>query len=174
MATLEWIQDNVKNIFFDKVMPIITSLGNGGILWILIGVSLVIFNKTRKFGIIILISLVLSLLVGNLGIKPLVHRIRPFDVNTSVEILISKPKDFSFPSGHTMSSFAAAVALLYMDKKIGIASLILAAIIAFSRLYLFVHYPSDVLAGMVIGIILGYCSIMIYKFGSNKLNRIEK
>lgn len=106
-------------------------------------------------------ALILCLLIGNLFLKPVVARVRPFDINTAIDILIKKPLDFSFPSGHTMSSFAAATVLIYMDKKIGAISLILATIIGFSRLYLYVHYPSDVVIGLLIGVLLGIISIKL-------------
>lgn len=167
---LNWIQEVFRCSFLDWLMPILTSLGNAGIVWIAICIVLLINKKRRKYGIMIACALLLCLLIGNLSLKPMVGRLRPFDVNTAIDILIKKPMDFSFPSGHTMSSFAAATVLLYMDKKIGIISLALASIIGFSRLYLYVHYPSDVLVGLVIGIFLGLLSIKLYsiKYVSKK------
>ena len=160
---LDWIQTNLKNPFFDFIMPIITSLGDGGAIWILTSIILLYFQKTRKYGIVLIIALVLCFLIGNLGIKPFVSRTRPFNINTAFEILISKPKDFSFPSGHTMSSFAAATVLFYMDKNIGIMAFLLAFLIGFSRLYLYVHFSTDVLAGIILGISLGIIAIMLYR-----------
>lgn len=94
--------------------------------------------------------------IGNLILKNLVARSRPFFFNTAVDLLISVPTDYSFPSGHTMSSFTAAVILYHADKRLGIPALILAFLIAFSRLYLYVHFPSDVIAGALIGIAIGF------------------
>ena len=108
------------------------------------------------------ISLILCLLIGNLTLKPLVARIRPCDVNTQVHLLIPRPHDFSFPSGHTMSSFASATVILHEHKKIsGILSMVIAFFISFSRLYLYVHYPSDVLAGALIGLAIAVFSVRI-------------
>lgn len=162
---LNFIQENIKNPVLDKVMVFITSLGNMAIIWIVIGVYLLINKKYRKYGVMIFIALILCLLVGNLTLKPLVARIRPFDVMPLLDgLLIKKPLDFSFPSGHTMCSFAPAVVLCYMNKKIGVCAIILSILIGFSRLYLYVHYPSDVLTGAIIGIFMGILSIYIYDY----------
>lgn len=157
---LDWIQSKLTNPFLDWLMPIITSLGNAGAIWVLIAIIFLMWNKTRKYGFIMVVTLILCMLVGNLGMKPFFARTRPFDINTAIEILISKPKDFSFPSGHTMVSFAGATVLFYMNKYIGVGALILAGLIGFSRLYLYVHFPSDVLVGMIIGVILALVSIL--------------
>ena len=106
--------------------------------------------------------------MGSLSLKPLVARVRPFDAAQLLDaLLIRQPTDFSFPSGHTMCSFASGIIIFYMNKRIGTFALILSSFIGFSRLYLYVHYPSDVFCGMVIGILLGITSIIIF-------NNIEK
>lgn len=161
ITILDWIQSVFKCAFLDWFMPIVTSLGNAGIVWIIICVLLLTYKKTRKYGVMMGCALILCLLIGNLFLKPVVARVRPFDINTAIDILIKKPLDFSFPSGHTMSSFAAATVLVYMDKKIGAISFVLATIIGFSRLYLYVHYPSDVIIGLFIGVLLGIISIKL-------------
>ena len=146
-------------------MPIITSLGNAGVIWILICVLMICIKKYRSYGVMMAITLILCAIVGNLTLKPIVARIRPFNAKPLINgLLINAPNDFSFPSGHTMVSFACTCVLFYMNKKVGIAALILSSAIAFSRLYLYVHYPSDVFAGMIIGIILAYVSIKMYIF----------
>lgn len=162
-AILDFIQNNLRSGFGDFIMPLISALGNGGIIWILFAGVLCIFPKCRKFGIIILISLGLDLLICNLTLKPLIARIRPFNVNTDIKLLISPPKDFSFPSGHTAAAFSAAFALFFGKSKLWIPSIFLAALIAFSRMYLYVHYPSDVFAGALLGLIVGAISNMIYE-----------
>ena len=140
----------------DKTLAFITSLGNAGIIWIVLAVVLLILPKTRKTGIIVAAALLMDLILCNLILKNLVARVRPYDVNTAIAILIKKPLDFSFPSGHTAASFAAMTALfLAKMKKAWIAALILAVLIAFSRLYFYVHYPTDVLGGAVVGILSG-------------------
>ena len=165
---LQFIQINMRSSSMDKLMPLITSLGNEAIIWILIGIAFVINKKYRKYGLMIAFSLILCFIVGNLSLKPLVARIRPFDAMPLLDgLLIRPPSDFSFPSGHAMCSFAPSVVIFYMNKRVGIFALILSSLIGFSRLYLYVHYPSDVFCGTVIGILLGITSIIIF-------NNIEK
>jgi len=150
----------IHEIFYfppiDGIMKFISFLGNGGFVWIVTALFLLIFKKTRRMGAAVSLALIFSLVVGNILMKPIIARVRPFDFDLSVVPLIKPPTDFSFPSGHTLSSFAAAGALLFCNKKAGIPAMVLASLIAFSRLYLLVHYPTDVLAGIIIGIILGY------------------
>lgn len=139
--------------WLDAVMILITSLGNGGFVWVALGVLFLCFKKTRRMGMAMAISLVLGLLVGNVCIKNLVARSRPCWIRPEVEMLISVPKDFSFPSGHTMASFEGAMSIWYCHKKWGAAALILAGLIACSRMYLFVHFPTDILAGLLLGLL---------------------
>lgn len=90
--------------------------------------------------------------------KPFVARVRPCDVNTAVQLLVPRPDDFSFPSGHTGASFEGAAVLFLHKSKLRIPALIIAVLIGFSQLYLYVHYPSDALAGAVLGVLLGWVS----------------
>ena len=167
-SILQFIQINMRSSIMDKVMILITNLGNGARIWMLIGIVFLINKKYRRFGFMIIVALMLCFIVGNLSIKPLVARVRPFNAMPLLDgLLIKPPTDFSFPSGHTMCSFASAVVIFYMNKRIGIFALILSFLIGFSRLYLYVHYPSDVFLGMVIGILMGSMSIIIF-------NKIEK
>lgn len=152
---LDFLQ-TIHTPLLDKILAFITSLGNAGIIWIVLAVVLLILPKTRKTGIIVATALLMDLVLCNLILKNLVARVRPYDVNTAIAILIKKPLDFSFPSGHTAASFAAMTALfLAKMKKAWIAALVLAVLIAFSRLYFYVHYPTDVLGGAVVGILSG-------------------
>ena len=152
---LDFLQ-TIHTPLLDKILAFITSLGNAGIIWIVLAVVLLILPKTRKTGIIVAAALLMDLILCNLILKNLVARVRPYDVNTAIAILIKKPLDFSFPSGHTAGSFAAMTALfLAKMKKAWIAALVLAVLIAFSRLYFYVHYPTDVLGGAVVGILSG-------------------
>lgn len=152
---LDFLQ-TIHTPLLDKILAFITSLGNAGIIWIVLAVVLLILPKTRKTGIIVVAALLADLVLCNLILKNLVARVRPYDVNTAIAILIKKPLDFSFPSGHTAASFAAMTALfLAKMKKAWIAALVLAVLIAFSRLYFYVHYPTDVLGGAVVGILSG-------------------
>ena len=155
LRILDFLQ-TIHTPLLDKILAFITSLGNAGIIWIVLAVVLLILPKTRKTGIIVAAALLMDLVLCNLILKNLVARVRPYDVNTAIAILIKKPLDFSFPSGHTAASFAAMPALfLAKMKKAWIAALVLAVLIAFSRLYFYVHYPTDVLGGAVVGILSG-------------------
>lgn len=155
LRILDFLQ-TIHTPLLDKILAFITSLGNAGIIWIVLAVVLLILPKTRKTGIIVAAALLMDLVLCNLILKNLVARVRPYDVNTAIAILIKKPLDFSFPSGHTAASFAAMTALfLAKMKKAWIAALVLAVLIAFSRLYFYVHYPTDVLGGAVVGILSG-------------------
>ncbi len=171
---LNFIQNNLHSTLMDKIMPVITFLGNNGVVWIVIAVLLVISKKYRTTGLMLVGALVICLIIGNLTLKPVIARARPCWVNTSVHLLVSSPKDYSFPSGHTMSSFAAAVVLFLRNKKFGIWALLLAAMISFSRLYLYVHYPSDVAAGLVLGIAAAYLSVKAFPIVRNMLNKIVR
>ena len=155
LKILDFIREHLACPFLDAVMPVITSLANGGIIWIITAALLLIFKKTRKTGFSVALALLCGLIIGNLLLKNLVGRIRPYDLNEGVEVLIARLSDYSFPSGHTLASFEAATVLMIREKRIGIPTLILAAIIAFSRLYLYVHYPTDVLAGIILGVFIG-------------------
>ena len=158
---LDWLQ-TIRTPFLDKIIPVISSLGNAGIVWILLMVVLFIIPKTRKSGLILFFALIVDMILCNGILKNLFQRVRPFNVNTAVTLLIAKPGEYSFPSGHTAVSFAAASALFFAkEKKLWIPALVLAIIIAFTRLYLYVHYPTDVLGGILIGIISGFIGYKI-------------
>lgn len=160
---LDYIYEHMRSAFLDFLLPKITALGDVGIIWITITIIMLCVKRWRKCGIICALSLVLCILVGSFTLKPLFARIRPFDLNTAVDLLIDRPTDFSFPSGHSMTAFAAATSVYTCYKKSGRWLLALAGLIAFSRLYLYVHYPTDVIAGIIIGILLALCSSKIVK-----------
>ena len=160
LPILDWIQETMQCTFLDKTMPIVTLFGDGGVFWIGIAVLLLFFAKYRKTGFSMGMALVLGLVVCNITLKPLVARIRPYDFQLQefgreISLLISAQHDFSFPSGHTIASFEACTVLLLHDKRLGIPATVLAILIAFSRLYLYVHYPTDVLVSLVLGIAFG-------------------
>ena len=138
--------------WLNQCMVFITKLGDEGIFWIIVGVLLLFFKKTRKCGLTVLVSMAVCYLLGNMFLKNLIARERPCSLDPSIALLIPKPGEFSFPSGHTLHGFTAATAIFLYFKKPGIAALILAALIAFSRMYLFVHFPTDIIAGMLLGI----------------------
>ena len=182
LPILEWIQAHLQSGFLDAVMPIITLFGEGGIFWIAWSVILLIIPKTRKIGLSMLIALVLGLLVCNVTLKPLVARIRPYDLQEQdfgvyINLLIERQHDFSFPSGHTIASFEASVALLKHSKKMGIPALMIAILVSVSRLYLYVHYPTDVLGSVVLGTIFAFsgCGLAnLVKFPSVNKGKFEK
>ena len=145
----------------DVVMPIITMLGDEGIFWIAWSVLLILFPRTRKIGLGMGFALIMGLLVCNVTLKPLVQRPRPYDFQLSefqkvIPLLIEAQHDFSFPSGHTIASFEAAVVLLKNSKKMGIPAMIIAILVSFSRLYLYVHYPTDVIVSVILGTIFAF------------------
>ena len=151
---LLWIQEYLRFPALTSVMKDITNLGNAGILWILITIVLLLDKKTRNVGYMSALALIGSLIVDNILLKNLVARPRPFAEIEALIPLIAKPTDFSFPSGHTTASFAVALVMVRMlPKKIGVPAVAVAALVAFSRLYLGVHYPTDVLAGLLVAAI---------------------
>lgn len=161
---LLWIQENVRNDVLTPIMKFITTTGNKGIIWIAIALILIAIPKTRKAGILVGFSLLGSLLINNIILKNAVARIRPYEVVDGLQLLVRKATDFSFPSGHTGSSFAAAVMMcLALPKRYGIPALIYAFLMGFSRLYVGIHYPTDVLTGAVTGTLCAFMVYAIYK-----------
>ena len=152
---------SIHNPILDAIMTFITHLGDAGIFWIAIAIVLIFTKKYRKAGIVALVSLILSLRFTNGILKHLFNRPRPFTFDETVKLLISTPHDSSFPSGHSSASMAAAVSFFIYDKKIGIPAIVVALLIAFSRLYIFVHYPTDVLAGLFVGTVYAITAALI-------------
>ncbi len=166
---LIWLQENVRNDVLTPIMKLITHLGDKGIFWILLAIVLLFFKKTRPLGIMAGIALVFSVLINNVIIKPNVGRIRPYEVVDGLKLLIERQDDPSFPSGHSGASFAAAVVFLVKGpKKLGIPAIIMAALIAFSRLYVGVHYPTDVICGIITGTCCAIISFMIWSIVEKK------
>lgn len=147
---------SLKCPFLDTVMPLISAPGDGGAVWILLTLVLMLFKKTRKTAYTMALALAAGLILGNLILKPLIARPRPYEFNPSVTLLVGRLEDYSFPSGHTLASFEAATVLLLRHRAKAIPAVILAALIAFSRLYLYVHYPSDVLGGILLGVAIAF------------------
>ena len=161
---LDWIQADIRTSWLDWLMPKITFLCKAGWLWIAIALLCMIWEKHRRCGFSMAAGLILCGLFGNVLLKHLVARSRPCWINTNIDMLVRIPTDYSFPSGHSMVSFASAVVLLQYDKRIGIPAIILAALIAFSRLYLYVHFPTDVLVGTLMGILFGILAPRIVEY----------
>lgn len=157
--------------WLDAFMILVTTLGNGGIIWIALSLVLVVPKRTRACGLTMMGAMLLSFLLGNLLLKNLIARPRPFMVDSSVSLLIPKPGEYSFPSGHTLNSVTAATVIFLYFKKAGIGAYVLAALIAFSRLYLFVHYPTDILGGILLGII---DALIVYKIAQIIIKKREE
>lgn len=147
---------NLHNPLLDSIMVFLSTIANSGEVWIVIGILLLIFKKSRKTGVVVLLSLLFMLVTSNIVLKNVVMRDRPCWIDQTVQLLIDIPKDYSFPSGHTMAGFASATSIFFYHKRLGIAAYVLASSIAFSRLYLFVHFPTDILGGLIIGIALAF------------------
>ena len=170
---LDWIAANLRCAFLDTVMPVITILGDAGIFWIAVSIVFLLIPKYRKAGLSMGIALLMGLVICNLTLKPLCARIRPYDFyGQSMQLLVATPHDFSFPSGHPIASVEAATALAIHNKKLGIPALILAGLIAFSRLYLYVHYPTDVIVSIGLGIAFAFISSWLAKKIAAKVNFI--
>ena len=178
---LLFVQEVFKNKFLDFFMPIVTKLGDAGIIWILTAVVLLFMPKFRKVGATMGLALCLGLLIANCGLKPLVQRVRPYDYlfNTTgenIKLLVAAQSDFSFPSGHTLASFESATVLLIANRRLGVYAMVLAVIIALSRIYLFMHYPSDVLFGALLGVGIGFLATYIVNkaIGTYKNRKAKK
>lgn len=179
LPILDWIAETLHCNFLDFLMPLITVLGNAGIFWIVVAVVLLLIPKYRKIGLGMGAALIIGLLVCNITLKPLIARPRPYDYQLThfgktIQLLIARPHDFSFPSGHTLASFEGATVLLIGNKKLGIPAMILACLIAFSRMYLYVHYPTDVLVSVVLGVAFGFLGNWLVKKGFNYLAKRQK
>lgn len=174
-SILRFIQNNLTTHITDKIMIFFTTMGNVGFIWILITLFFLLSKKHRKLGFLLLIGLIVELIIGNFILKGLIMRPRPCWIDKSVSMLINIPKDYSMPSGHTFASFISATIILLYNRKWGYGALVLAILISFSRLYLYVHFPSDVFVGMILGIVLGYLIYIVFsKKLTKKLNKIEK
>ena len=182
LPILDWIQAHLQSGFMDKFMPFITKFGDHGTFWMIVAAVLFIFPRTRKTGLGMAIAMMIGLLVCNVTLKPLVGRIRPYDLQAefgiTIQLLGERMHDFSFPSGHTIASFEAAVVMLKNSKKLGIPAMILAVLITFSRLYLYVHYPTDVIASIILGTLFALignalAGLIAPKLGAGKKGKYE-
>lgn len=171
VSVLLWIQENLRFDFLNGFWKVITCLGDTGWFWIALGLVLLLYRKTRPVGITVLISLAIGALITNVVLKNAVARIRPYDFTDQIISLLPPQSDFSFPSGHTCASFAAALVCLKMlPRRYGVPAVILACLIAFSRMYLGVHYPTDILGGLLAGIAASWlaCRVAENKILKNK------
>ena len=173
LGILNWIQANCRTEFLDGLMPVVGALCDHGEIWIALAAILLFTRRFRRTGAVLALALLLDALCCNAVLKPLIARARPCDVNTAVELLIARPADWSFPSGHTAVSFAAVGALLAQRSKLWGPAFALAVLIAFSRLYLYIHWPSDVLAGAALGGALGFAAARLARWAEKKRGRLS-
>ena len=159
---------SVLDAFFLGVTKIAGSYGQ---LWVVIALLLLIFKKTRRAGIALLIAYVGVFLLGQYGLKNLISRPRPCQIDTAFPLLVSRPSSSSFPSTHSAWAFGGATAIFLQHRKVGIAAYVVAILIGFSRLYLFLHFPTDVLFGAAMGVALGFAADRITGFAAKKLKR---
>lgn len=153
---LSWLQE-LHNPLLDQIMIFITKLGDKGAVWIILALLFVVTKKYRREGLAMGLGLLIMIIFGNVILKNLIQRPRPF-YGKDIDLLIERPLDFSCPSGHTYSSFVSALVVFFYRKKEGTILLILASLIAFSRMYLYVHYPSDILLSIVLAFITALIS----------------
>lgn len=163
---LYFIREHLSNSFFDFLMPLFSFITEGGVVWFAVALVFIfvpqIKKKYRACGIMMIIAMAAAFLCSEIVLKNIVCRVRPCYIDTTINMLVDRPTGYSFPSSHASSSFASATIIFLNNKKIGGFALILALLIAFSRLYLFVHFPTDVFAGMVIGILFAIFTYYIY------------
>ncbi len=176
-AVLDALQ-SVRGGFLDWIMIIITYMGSTGLVWIVPGLALMCRRSTRRQGAVILAAMALGHLLGTLVLKNIVMRPRPFSYPRGLlspeTLAIPLPMGrWSFPSGHAITSFAAATGIFFANRKCGTAALALAALIGFSRLYLYVHFPTDVLVGAVLGVLCGIAAQRLSLRIAEKLSAVN-
>lgn len=173
-SILYYIQNFIKNEVLDILMPFFSFLGEGGLIWFAVCIPMLFFKKTRIMGVAGIVSLLITYICGELVLKNMICRVRPCNIDTTVEMLVKRPSSYSFPSGHTGTAFACAVSLFLYNKKVGIAAIAVALTIGFSRLYNFVHFPTDVLAGMILGVLFALLVYFVFKKTDMKNKLIRK
>lgn len=163
LAILDWIQLHLRCGFLDWLMPFVSGLSNHGEVWIVFAALLLLLQKQRRYGVSAACALTLDLVACNMILKPLIDRGRPFLLRPDLSLLVPPPGDASFPSGHTAAAFAVVFALRAAGSPLWLPALALAAVTAFSRLYLYVHWPTDVLGGVLLGAAVGWAGARLAK-----------
>lgn len=163
LSVLDWIAKHVQSDLLDQLMPMVSWLGNSGMVWILLALVLLCIPKERAGGLQILLALGFSAVFCNLLLKNLVGRVRPFELVAGIELLVKAPRDFSFPSGHTSAAFAAAMVMVLNRSNLKYYLAGLAVLMGFSRLYLYVHYTTDIIGGIITGLAAGYLAVKCYR-----------
>lgn len=169
-AILHRMRDTLQCGALDFLMPRITVLGDGGAVWIAAASAMTVSKKYRRYGITMFAALAAGVLIGNVCLKNLIARPRPCWLENAA-LLIANPTDYSFPSGHTLSSVIGATVLTKANPKFGWIAVPLAALIGFSRLYLYVHFASDVLAAAILGVLIGLAACQV---GNRAWNSLKK
>ncbi len=159
MKALTWVHENMSGEILDTIMKFITYSGDYAAVWIILSAVLLIRRPTREIGIVMFFAVLIGFVLNDLMIKPLIERPRPFIDNPSLSLIISPPGGYSFASGHTVKAFAAAFVICIYNRKYGTVFLVYAMLMGFSRVYLMIHYPSDVITGAMIGIL---CAVVAY------------
>ena len=173
-AVLDWIQVNLRCDLLDAFFTAFTALCNHGELWVALAVVLLFWKKYRKTGLCLGVGQLTNLVITNLTLKPFIGRIRPFAVNTAAELLIVAPGDASFPSGHTACSFAAVAALKTAGSPLWKPALLVAVLMGFSRLYLYVHWPTDILGGILVGWFAGWLGASFVLLAAERIQFCRK
>ena len=171
LAVLDWIREHLQCAAMDTVVPLFTRLNDNGEIWIALAVVLFLIKKHRQAGLSVGVGLATNLILCNWILKPAIGRIRPFMVNTAVELLVRGPTSGAFPSGHTASSFAAVGALWALKHPLWKPAAVVAALMGLSRLYLYVHWPTDVLGGVVVGWLCGACGAGLVRHIARKCRK---
>ena len=167
-AFLGWLQ-GMRSAVLDAVMVFFSSIGNYGLIWIAVSACFLISKKHRRRGVLLLSALAITTLAGEFVLKKIVCRNRPFVTEPAFILLIPEPSGFSFPSVHTAAAFCAVSVLWKWRRKAGAAALIPALLIAFSRMYLYVHFPTDVLGGIVLGVVCALVTNWLFITRKNEL-----
>ena len=159
---LEYIKENFNGPKIDKIMVGFTMLGELGVFWGVVGLILTLQDKYRNNGAMVFVALFVTTIMGEGIIKNIVKRHRPCEEINEKDMVIKKPLSYSFPSGHTASSFAVAGVLVRCFSIWGIVFLLIASLIAFSRMYLYVHYPTDIVAGITLGLLCSQFTLYMF------------
>ena len=169
---LSWLYSIPRTVFLDRFFLFFTQLpGAIGQLWLIVGIVLLFFKRTRKTGAAVLVSYIGVLLFGELLLKHVVTRMRPCQIDQTFAMLVERPTSSSFPSTHSACAFGTAMAIFMNHRGAGVLMFIVATLVAFSRLYLFVHFPTDVLCGIVLGIVVGFAAARICDFVEKKMQK---
>lgn len=158
-----WVQQHIRSPFLSAFFIPFTTIGNAGILFILIGIIMLFFKKTRQSGRLLLLSITISFILNDIVIKNIVQRPRPYNTFSQIIPLVPPPGKYSFPSGHTAAAFSSMITLFFTQKKCALTGLFIALLMGFSRIYVGVHYPTDVFCGAILGTTVAVVAAIIFK-----------